>query len=311
MTLRTALTQALQVRYPVVLAAMDVTTEAGLARAVTEAGGMGFVGAGYGGEAWLSGELASIASWARRSRRPFGVGFASWSLHVQPALLDLALRHGPKAVWLSFGAPDLWIERIQAAGALAVCQVHTEAMAGAALSAGADILVAQYPESNDDAARPGSLALLAAVTNLAGHRVPVIASADFASGPGLAAALMLGASGVVLQASFHGKLVSGVVDQDLAGTSLSSSSLRATRRILGNLSPASDHLKRWLEREIEQLRASPAQDAPHPGRRTPVGVEISDHHVDTRPGDLAARMAVLVDEAEQTLRGAQRYLSHP
>ena len=291
MTLRTALTQALQVRYPVVLAAMDVTTEAGLARAVTEAGGMGFVGAGYGGEAWLSGELASIASWARRSRRPFGVGFASWSLEGQPALLDLALRHGPKAIWLSFGAPDPWIERIHAAGA--------------------DILVAQYPESNDDAARPGSLALLAAVTNLAGHRVPVIASADFASGPGLAAALMLGASGVVLQASFDGKLVSGVVDQDLAGTSLSSSSLRATRRILGNLSPASDHLKRWLEREIEQLRASPAQDAPHPGRRTPVGVEISDHHVDTRPGDLAARMAVLVDEAEQTLRGAQRYLSHP
>ena len=300
MTLRTALTQALQIRYPVVLAAMDVATDARLARAVTEAGGFAFVGAGYGGEAWLSGELESIASCARRNRRSFGVGFASWSLEGQPALLDLALRHGPKAIWLSFGAPDPWIERIHAAGALAVCQVQSEAMADAALRAGADILVAQGAESTDDGDRAGGLRLLPSVVDLAGPGVPVIAAGGFASGRGLVAALMLGASGVVLDTSFYSSIA---VDQ--GPTDVSSPSLHAASppESPGNRSVAKDHLKYWLGREIERLRGSPGEEDRYAGRG---GLADADSAL---AADLAVSVAALVDVAEEALRAVRRFPS--
>ena len=303
MTLRTALTQALQVRYPVVLAAMDVATDARLARSVTEAGGFAFVGAGYGGEAWLSGELESIASCARRNRRSFGVGFASWSLEGQPALLDLALRHGPKAIWLSFGAPDPWIERIHAAGALAVCQVQSEAMADAAVRAGADILVAQGEESTDDGDRAGGLRLLPSVVELAGPGVPVIAAGGFANGRGLAAAVMLGACGVVLDPSFFGKQSS--VDVDQGPTDVSSPSLHAASPpdSPGNRSVAKDHLKYWLGREIERLRGSPGEEGRYAG-----GLDQADTD-SALAADLAVSVAALVDEAEEALRGVRCFPS--
>ena len=69
---------------------MDVIAGARLTAAVSAAGGFGILGGGYGDEAWLEQETAKLA----RRIRPFGIGFITWSLAKQPALLDIALDAG-------------------------------------------------------------------------------------------------------------------------------------------------------------------------------------------------------------------------
>src|SRR3954469_5464550 len=93
--LRTPLTETLAVDQPVMLAAMDVVADARLVRAVSEAGGYGFLGGGYGDEAWLRRELALLQAGSRDGGRRFGVGFITWSLARQPQLLELALEARP------------------------------------------------------------------------------------------------------------------------------------------------------------------------------------------------------------------------
>ena len=265
--LETSLTRTLGVTQPIVLAAMDVVADARLTLAVIEAGGYGFLGAGYGDRVWLTRELEILAPACRERSRPFGVGFITWSLARQPQLLDLALEHQPDAVWLSFGDPVPFAARIKSAGAKLVCQVQSEAMARAALDAGADVLVAQGAEAGGHGVSRGTFALVPAVVDIAGPRVPVVAAGGIADGRGLAAALMLGASGVALgtrlyatvEAAAHGAAKRRIV-QASGDDSLRSIVFDISRR---NVWPEpftgrcliNDHLRRWAGRELELLRA--------------------------------------------------------
>src|SRR5215831_20668345 len=97
MTIATRLTELLKVRHPVLLAPMDIVADGKLAAAVTQAGGFGIIGGGYGDEAWLARELDAAGD-AR-----VGVGFITWSMARTPRLLDLVLERKPPAVMLSFG----------------------------------------------------------------------------------------------------------------------------------------------------------------------------------------------------------------
>lgn len=268
MQLQTSITAALRVEHPIVLAAMDLVSDARLSLAVLEAGGYPFLGAGYGDEEWLKRELATLAPEARRRGRPFGVGFITWSLARRPHLLDLSLESRPSAIWLSFGDASPFVGRIKAAGAKVVCQVQTEAMAKAALDAGADILVAQGAEAGGHGVSRGTLALVPAVVDLAGPNIPVLAAGGIADGRGLAASLMLGAGGVVLGTRFY-------ASTEAAGSTAAKQRILAAsgddtlRSIVFDISrqhvwPApytgrcliNDHLLRWAGREMDLLRAS-------------------------------------------------------
>src|SRR5215831_13963635 len=129
MPIETALTVRLGIRHPILSAPMDVIAGARLVRAVSEAGGFGLLGGGYGERGWLEGEVAKLGNCAA----PFGIGFITWSLAKQVALLDVALAAKPRAIMLSFGDPKPFAPRIKAAGALLICQVQTEKMAREAL----------------------------------------------------------------------------------------------------------------------------------------------------------------------------------
>ena len=203
MRLETPITRTLGMTYPIALAAMDLVADGRLSIAVMDAGGFAFLGGGYGDEAWLKRELAVLAPAARQRGRKFGVGFITWSVVQHSHLVDLCLAEGASAIWLSFGNPAPLIPRIHEAGALAVCQVQTEAMARAALEAGADVLIAQGAEAGGHGVSRGTMALVPAIVDLAGPRVPVLAAGGIADGRGLAAALMLGAAGVVMGTRFY------------------------------------------------------------------------------------------------------------
>lgn len=261
-TLTTPLTRLLGVRHPIVLAAMDLVADARLVRAVSESGGYGFLGAGYGDEAWLRRELALLATLPQR----FGVGFITWSLARQPQLLEIALNARPSAVWLSFGDVSPFAGRIKASGALLVCQVQTEAMARDALAHGADVLVAQGAEAGGHGVSRGTMALVPALVDLAGPGVPVVAAGGIADGRGLAAALMLGASGVALGTRLYAteeaagfaaakeRIVAASGDDSLRGIVFDISRRSVwpspyTGRCLLN-----QHLRHWHGRELELLR---------------------------------------------------------
>jgi len=203
MAIDTDLNRLLRVRHPILLAAMDLVADAKLTLAVSDAGGFGILGAGYGDSEWLRQELTLLAKARESSKLPFGIGFITWSLAKQPKLLDQALSVKPDAVWLSFGDPAPFVDKIKASGALLICQVQTVAMAQDAVMKGADIIVAQGAEAGGHGISRGAIALVPAVVDAVGHNVPVAMAGGVGDGRGLAAALMLGAQGVVLGTRFY------------------------------------------------------------------------------------------------------------
>jgi nitronate monooxygenase len=201
--MKSDLNHLLGIQHPILLAAMDLVADARLTVAVSEAGGFGILGGGYGDAEWLRKELRPLIQ-AKASRKlRFGIGFITWSLAKQPQLLDQALAAGPDAVWLSFGDPAPFVEKIKAAGALLICQVQTVPMARDAVAKGADIIVAQGTEAAGHGIACGTLTLVPTVVDAVGHKVPVVAAGGIGDGRGLAAVLMLGAQGIALGTRFY------------------------------------------------------------------------------------------------------------
>jgi nitronate monooxygenase len=195
MALATRLTERFGLTHPVISAPMAFAAGGRLATAVSDAGGLGLIGGGYGDRAWLTEQLALV--------RPasFGCGFITWSLARQPDLLDLVLSHKPRAICLSFGDPAPFVARIKHARAALICQVQTRRDAAHALDCGADVIVAQGAEAGGHGEARATFTLVPEVADLIQQRAPetlLCAAGGIGDGRGLAAALMLGADGVLV-----------------------------------------------------------------------------------------------------------------
>jgi nitronate monooxygenase len=262
MPIRTSLTALLGVPHPILLAPMDVIAGARLVTAVSEAGGLGILGGGYGEQVWLERETAKL----KQCTAPFGVGFITWSLAKRPELLDIALSARPRAIMLSFGDPKPFAPRIKAAGALLICQVQDEEMAQMALDAGADILVAQGTEAGGHGASRTTIDIVPAIVDLSAGRIPVVAAGGIGDGRGLAAMMMLGASGVLLGTRFYASQEADGADEakKIICAAKSGSTVRSIIFDLSrnNVWPApfngrcliNDHVRRWMGREVELLQ---------------------------------------------------------
>ena len=283
MSLDTPLTALLGIRHPILLAPMDVVSGARLTAAVSGAGGFGILGGGYGDRGWLEQETGKL----RAVQAPFGIGFITWSLAKQPELLDVALDARPRAVMLSFGDPNPFASRIEAAGALLICQVQSEDMAQAALDAGADILVAQGTEAGGHGASRATLDIVPAIIDLAAGRVPVVAAGGIADGRGLAAMMALGAAGVLLGTRFYASQESDGAEEAKRRICAASGG-STTRGIIFDLSrnnvwPApftgrcliNDHVRRWTGRELELLQNVSAVAAEYAAARAANNFDIA------------------------------------
>lgn len=199
MSIETRLTRQLGLLHPVISAPMAFAAGGGLAAAVSNAGGLGLIGGGYGDRAWLEAQFRAAGN-AR-----VGCGFITWSLKRQPDLLDLVLDRKPVAVFLSFDDPAPFARRIKDAGVLLICQVQTRRDAERALDCGAHIVVAQGSEAGGHGQTRATLTLVPEVADLLATRSPgtlLCAAGGIADGRGLAASLMLGADGVVVGSRF-------------------------------------------------------------------------------------------------------------
>lgn len=195
MALSTRLTQRLGIAHPILSAPMAMAAGGRLAATVTHAGGLGFIGGGYGDRDWLEAQFAAAGN------AKVGCGFITWSLRKRPELLQFVLDRKPAAVFFSFDDPLEFGARVKAAGALLVIQVQTLKDAGRAVEAGADVIIAQGAEAGGHGERRATLTLVPEIADMLARTAPetlLCAAGGIADGRGLAAALMLGADGVLV-----------------------------------------------------------------------------------------------------------------
>ena len=317
MSFRTALTEMFGIRHPILLAPMGGVSGGRLAAAVTEAGGLGLIGAGYGDPAWVAREYDAAGN------TPVGIGFITWSLAKQPGLLTETLARKPAAVMLSFGDPAPFADEIHAAGAKLICQVQTVADAHAAVEAGADLIVAQGTEAGGHGGDRATLTLTPAVIDAVAP-LPVVAAGGIADGRGLAAVLALGACGALVGTRFFAAAES--VGHDAAKARIVAATGDGTRRttvfdIARRLDwPArftgraidNDFMDRWHGREVGLATALDSEEKRYRAAAAAgdfeTAVVFAGEAVDLIDDIPAAREIVerMVAEAKSALTGALR-----
>jgi nitronate monooxygenase len=262
MPIETPLTALLGIRHPILSAPMDTIAGSRLTRAVSEAGGFGILGGGYGDRARLEMEAAKLRDFVG----PFGIGFITWSLAKRPELLDIALDANPRAVMLSFGDPGPFAPRIKARGAQLICQVQSEDMAKQALDSGADILIAQGTEAGGHGASRTTIDIVPAIIDLVAGRVPVAAAGGLADGRGLAAMIMLGASGVLMGTRFYASVEADAAEEAKqricaanSGDTVRGVVFDWSRNLLWPApftarSLINEHARRWTGHEVELMQ---------------------------------------------------------
>jgi nitronate monooxygenase len=196
MTLSTRLTERFGLVHPVVLAPMAFAAGGRLAAAVSGAGGLGLIGGGYGDDrSWID------AQFDEAGEAEVGCGFITWSLQRTPEMLDHVLERKPRAILLSFGDPRPLAPRVLEAGVPLLCQVQSRHDAELALEAGADVIVAQGAEAGGHGDRRATFTLVPEIADMLAERSPqtlLCAAGGVADGRGVAAALVLGADGVLV-----------------------------------------------------------------------------------------------------------------
>lgn len=183
-------------RVPVVQAPIGPAATPALAAAVSEAGGIGSLGASWTEPGMLRAQIRDIR---RRTERPFMVNLVL--AFEQEERLELALAEGVELVSFSWGIDAGLVARTHAAGATVLAQAGSAAEARAAVDAGCDVVVAQGVEAGGHV--QGDTGMLALVEELARTLpVPVLAAGGIGDGQGVAAAMAAGAAGAMLGTRF-------------------------------------------------------------------------------------------------------------
>jgi len=218
LTLHTAFTELFGLAHPIALAPMAGSAGGALAAAVSEGGGLGLVGGGTGDRDWVERELGIVTERSKETGAPWGVGFLSWSASAD--VVERALEFEPDAVLLSFGDPAPLSAPVLDSDALLIIQVTDLEEARRAADLGADVIVAQGVEAGGHGGRKHStFPFVPTVVDLV-DPVPVLAAGGIADGRGVAAALTLGAAGVLVGTRFQASaetLADAAVSQAIIG----------------------------------------------------------------------------------------------
>lgn len=191
--LKTYLTEQWGLKYPILNAPMAYIAHGRLARAVSEAGGLGMLGIGLEKPEFIEQQVALI-----REGNPeikFGIGLLGWAIKIQPQTFEAALAARPFLISVSAGELTPYVDRLHEAGILAATQVHSREDAIAAQQSGVDLIAAQGTEAGGHTNKVVSTLPLLQVV-LESVSVPVLASGGIASARGMAAVLAAGADGI-------------------------------------------------------------------------------------------------------------------
>lgn len=229
--------EMLQIDYPIIQGGMGNISNAPLTSAVSEAGGLGTIGCGT----MTPDEVEQIILQTKQqTKRNFAINIA---INVSPytkELIELVIKHSIPIVSLSAGNPVPFIQTLHEHGVKVIVLVASVKHAQKAEAAGADLLVAEGFEAagiNSNLELTTFTLIPQIVKNV---QLPVIAAGGIGDGKGLAAALMLGASGVQIgtrliatkEAPFHDNYKNSLVNASDTATIIIGRSVGMLRRIL-------------------------------------------------------------------------------
>lgn len=224
--MKNSVTEILGCEYPVIQGGMAWVAEHHLAAAVSEAGGFGIIGAASAPADVVREEIRKCKA---LTDRPFGVNVMLLNPNADE-VAKIVIEEGVRAVTTGAGNPAKYMSAWKEAGVKVIPVVASSAMAVMMERAGADAVVAEGMESGGHIGSTTTFALLPQVCDAV--NIPVIAAGGIADGRGMAAAFMLGASGVqmgtrfvaskesIVHANYKEKIINAKdIDSTVTGTS--------------------------------------------------------------------------------------------
>ena len=195
--MKTRITDLLGCQYPVIQGGMAWVAEYHLAAAVSEAGGIGLIGA-------ASAPPEVVREQIRKTKeltdKPFGVNVMLLNPNA-PEVAKVVVEEGVKIVTTGAGNPEKYMELWKSAGTKVIPVVASTALAKRMERCGADAVIAEGCESGGHVGETTTMALVPQVVD-AVEKIPVIAAGGIGDGRGIAAAFMLGAKGVQMGTAF-------------------------------------------------------------------------------------------------------------
>lgn len=194
--MKTEITELLEIEYPIIQGGMAWVAEYHLAAAVSNAGGLGLIGAGNAPADWVRQQIREAKE---LTDKPFGVNIMLMSPYAAE-VAQIVAEEKVKVVTTGAGNPEKYMEMWKAAGVRVIPVVASVALAKRMERCGADALVAEGCEAGGHIGETTTMVLVPQIVDAV--KIPVIAAGGIADGRGIAAALMLGAKGVQMGTHF-------------------------------------------------------------------------------------------------------------
>lgn len=194
--MKTKITELLGIEYPIIQGGMAWVAEYHLAAAVSEAGGLGIIGAGGAPASFVREQIQKVKE---ITKKPFGVNIMLMNPEAD-AIAQVVVDEGVKVVTTGAGNPGKYMAMWKEAGIKVIPVVASVALAKMMERAGADAVVAEGTESGGHIGEATTMTLVPQVADAV--NIPVIAAGGIADGRGFAAAMMLGAQAVQMGTRF-------------------------------------------------------------------------------------------------------------
>ncbi len=194
--MKTRVTELLGIEYPVIQGGMAWVGTYELASAVSEAGGLGIIGAGGAPAEWVREQIHAMKA---RTDKPFGVNLMLMNPEADQIAQIIAEEH-VRVVTTGAGNPSKYISMWKEAGVKVIPVVASVAMARMMERGGADAIIAEGTESGGHIGPQTTMTLVPQVVDAVS--IPVIGAGGIADGRGFAAVLLLGAEAVQMGTRF-------------------------------------------------------------------------------------------------------------
>ena len=194
--MKTEVTELLGIEYPIIQGGMAWVAEYHLAAGVSNAGGLGLIGAASAPAEWVREQIREAK---KLTDKPFGVNIMLMSPYADEVAKVVA-EEGVKVVTTGAGNPEKYMKMWKEAGVKVIPVVASVALAKRMERCGADALVAEGTEAGGHIGENTTMVLVPQIVDAV--NIPVIAAGGIADGRGIAAAFMLGARAVQMGTHF-------------------------------------------------------------------------------------------------------------
>lgn len=229
------ITSLFNIQYPIVQGGMIWNSGYKLASAVSNAGGLGLIGAG---SMYPDVLREHIQKCKKATDKPFGVNVPMLYPNIEE-IIQIIVEEGVKIVFTSAGNPKTWTSFLKEKGITVVHVVSSYKFALKAQEAGVDAIVAEGFEAGGHNGREETTTLTLIPMVRENISIPLIAAGGIATGRGMLAAMILGADGVQMgsrfaastESSAHDNFKKTIIEVEEGGTQLTLKELAPVRLI--------------------------------------------------------------------------------